>query len=445
VRGSFTNAAPKKKPRKEVWTGEKSGKVLLTTPSKIGRADKNADENKSLITPSTSGQELITVQPDQTLYRPPQSLSHLSHDTVDVLVKLTKGIHNIEEPSFESGSGSASGSGPGPGPGPGSSLVQRQRSVKMGHSDFFHAEPARAFTFQSIYYVFSTPEAMIKSFKNDESSSRSKAGGLHLDPHRLDESLRLLLRENTALMFHSLWQGIECLFTPPPDLFPPRSPKLKTAMSTHSVPTNTREEFNNGASGPAFPYLSDLEAAHIVILCLQALSAALPKLNPEIWLAIHKLRAQGSIVPDFSFGVAKSLVEPLLESIEVFEDDMALRLMERLVRGIASRAQFNEMLKIRDKSTNNQPTFFDILRQYYEESRMQHLEDDKTLASTKLPLGGGLSLANGTVEWARGVLLKNWDGKQEIARSSIAGSAIQLLSFLCRLLIDIFFGGEGLF
>jgi hypothetical protein len=443
--------------RRNSWNGAKMPQLPQTTPSRISEKDLASKDRNLIETPRGSTITETEKAPTNGPYfiRPPQSLARLSCDAIEALIQLVESTDTVpkEERVFTRSFGT---------------VKAAQKAVlkhidNLKHPDLTiggliedltrlrhnpHVEAER-FAEQSIFYVLSNPSAILESFTDGESEA---SDGHHertlVRPHPIDvdEAFRLLMRKNSALIFNSLWLAIESLFTAPPELIPP-STRLKAAIST-SLPYTPSSpiEASLRAPSPKARYFTDPEAAHIVIICLHALVAGLPKATPETWLAIHKLRAEGKVVPDSNLvGADMGPVSSMMEAIEVLEDEMALRLVKRLTRAVAARTYFAEVMKTksrkgkgsRDKRRDRRGVMEIVCDHFARCGKVG--SNSPRRGAKKFPPGWGegedptgWSIPALMLEWIRSALIKEWDGKEEVSRWSIAGGAIGMLSSLCE-------------
>jgi hypothetical protein len=116
---------------------------------------------------------------------------------------------------------------------------------------------------------------------------------------------------------------------------------------------------------------------------------------------------------------------------------MALRLINRLARVVAARLAFHQMSKTRAAAIQDQviegkkPNVVDLVLQYMEQCApggekpaSTPFESSFTERTTTMPMV--------TVEWLRGLLLKEWDGNPVLSKSSAAGGALQMLASMYR-------------
>lgn len=365
----------------------------------------------------------------------PQTLSHLSLDIIKALVDITTLSDEIAEDPILFMKLALSRGG----------KIPKRTAVRQHRR-------ALQFAAQSLFYVMSTPEALIQSFRKPLQAGMDLTDGdpviRSCHPYEIDQAIRLLKKiDRPKIIFRSLWIALGALFAPLPDISHPKSPKLKAAINT----SKSRSPGPSDEVDPVSPHVSstyypDREAVHIVKLALSALVAAIPNSSVETMRAVHKLRASGKVAPDeHLLATHAHLVRPLLEVTDVLEDELALRLTSRLVQAVAARccaAEITKNKQVRKRGNirrENRPVdILELLRDYLREARQplpgangdnDHILNSGTSATDGVAANWSMSTI--TVEWLRSVLLKEWDGKAEFARWGVVGGAVMILASLC--------------
>ncbi|KAL7269397.1 hypothetical protein RUND412_007945 [Rhizina undulata] len=235
---------------------------------------------------------------------------------------------------------------------------------------------AEGFARQSLFYVFGTAEAAGRSFVKEGAE-----GGLDLDAEDVDAALRKLFVGPAweGLVVRSLWMGLEAVFSKPGE------------------------------------GLDAKQAARIIILALHTLAAGLPKATAKEWEAVRRVRSQGKVS------------EIGLDTDISFEDEMKERLMRRIVKAVGYRSCVEG---------EGEGTVVDRVKGYFracgrkvEEERrkgMEIIEDTVVKGGER----GGWSLPVCTLEWSRSVLLRVWDGAENVKRTSVAAGCFGVLRLL---------------
>jgi hypothetical protein len=292
---------------------------------------------------------------------------------------------------------------------------------------------------RSLFYTLSNPEALLSSFH--ETNQAFKNSPLpHLDSTRLVNSFRHWNRRNGALIFDSLWLALEALSTPPPELDVQKSPRLRPSRkgaSTDSIPeqlTGTQK-----AAATASPYLSTQEAAHIVMICIHALTSLVPIAWPHTWAQIRKLRSWGIIVPNAAPNT-NSFKHPYIDIIDELEYEPALRLADRLLRAIGTRTCYEHILASLKKSDDPQgkeefeaanDTLVDVIVRHLEVVERVALASKRRMNSNQdTSQDPGWTVTATFMEWLRTIIIKKWDSKAVINKWSSVGTAIMVLDKL---------------
>lgn len=241
---------------------------------------------------------------------------------------------------------------------------------------------AAVFAKQSLFYVFSTPEALLKSFISEKAGPSSDDINLDLDD--IDRAFRMLFANEAweAQVMQGLWTGLEAVFRIP------------------------------GEEGR----LSDKDTAHVISIALHALAAAVPRSTPEEWMAVRKLRGSGKV------SEAGAISEIW------FEDEMAERLMRRVVKAVAYRHSCgDQVVPLLQRHLRNCGAF------QFEQRRERLAEEvGEDLARAFDRERGGWGLGVCTLEWCRAILLKAWDGQETAHMASVVGCCLVLMKILCK-------------
>ena len=132
-----------------------------------------------------------------------------------------------------------------------------------------HFRPSTAFANRSLFYTLSDADTLLESF-HDSNDDFASSPLPHLDSARLAHCFRDWDRRNGALIFDSLWNALDALFVPPPELDIQKSPRLRPSRKGASE-SSTKQSRTSTVTAPR--YLSTHEAAHIVMICIHALTS----------------------------------------------------------------------------------------------------------------------------------------------------------------------------
>ncbi|KAL4785270.1 hypothetical protein BJX76DRAFT_325105 [Aspergillus varians] len=349
-----------------------------------------------------------------------QSLSHLNDEIIDGLSQMLilsddEAERWREELAFMETSGSFEDS-------EWRIATSRQRAV---------------FTFiiQSVFYALGSSRQLLRSFRENAAHPYDCDEVSKLNLQQLQPSLRKLFSICPKdIVFHSLWNALDALFVPPKELS--TSGRHSRRSSYNSNPANlvsapiivrrASETFNH-------QYVSDANAADVATVVLFALASSLPDIDPSTWSCMVLMRSTGNVAMSavmdmFRLGDAQLVVE----ATDVLEHELALRLVDRLVRALTARLAFHEISKTRSgygkdpsKSKRNVlDTFIETLGQHYDLVSESRNDGASSLRSASAPAI--------ITEWLRTLFMKNWDGNPEISRVSSEGGVVQILSVLYR-------------
>lgn len=320
-------------------------------------------------------------------------------------------------------------------------VAEMNRSGKYEDLEFQYATSRQRqvfpFVAQSVFYGLGSTKQLLRSFRTDSPPPHDdddyKNCNASLDVQKLESGLRKLLDFCPwDLVLNSLWNALEKLFVPPKELSTPL--RRLSGNSTGLVPAPIIASRSSGSSTDE--PLSDTEAAHIATVTLFALVSSLPKVDAQTWRAILQMRSAGTVLPDAEMRkLSRSRPGLVVDITDKLEHDLALRLVNRLVRALTARLAFHEISKARSVSIfeskkHRKPSVLDLI--------LENLREHHNLTTNTAEQGDWRSTSDTPtasaliVEWLRTLLLKEWDGKPEMPRSSAAGGAVQILSSMYK-------------
>ncbi|KAL4895026.1 hypothetical protein BDV59DRAFT_174324 [Aspergillus ambiguus] len=308
-------------------------------------------------------------------------------------------------------------------------------------SDWRFATPRQreVFTFvaQSVFYALGSTKQVLRSFRMNVAGpgeSTELAITPRLDLRQLQPSLRKLFTIcPKGLVFHSLWSAVETLFIPPKELSTTgRQSRRSSCNSTGSAPTapiiirRTSDSSRN-------EHINDENAADVATVALFALASSLPELDAPTWRGIIQMRATGGVASSSEMQKLPLRSSRLVvETTDMLEHDLALRLADRLVRALTARLAYHEISKARqsypcDSTTQQKGNVLDILVNNLSEHHGLVMAGGDYLEHQQHPGASAI-----ITEWLRTILLKEWDGNPDIPNGSTAGGAVQILSLLYK-------------
>jgi hypothetical protein len=291
---------------------------------------------------------------------------------------------------------------------------------------------------RSLFYTLSDPETLLESF-HDPSPHFKTSPLPHLDSARLTHSFRDWNRYNGALVFDSLCVALKALFTPPPELHVHKSPRLSPshrATSTNSTTDGSHD--SPSTSSTKQRYVSNLEAAHIVMICIHALTSSVSLGWPHTWAQVRKLRAWAIVLPNAA-PETDGFMDPYLNIIDELEYEPAIRLAEHLSRAIGARTCFERILTTINKQPEEREDdscpdcLLDIIVRHLALIESVALATKRRLtpnSTTSTSDDPGWTVTVTFVEWLKTIITKKWDNRVEINKWSSVGSAVMVLDKL---------------
>lgn len=317
--------------------------------------------------------------------------------------------------------------------------VYHHRKYQPVDSDFLvdydtngRFRPTKPLVNRSLFYTLSDIDTLLKSF-HEPNEAFSDSPLPHLDSSRLTNAFRDWSQRNGTLIFDSLWIAMEALFIPPPEIDVQKSPRLRP--SQESIPLNKGGEDHKAATAPR--YLNAHEAAHIVMVCIHALTSSVPSGWPHTWAQLRKLRSCGVIVPNVVPGIDE-FAHPFIDIIDALEYEPALRLANRLLRGIGTRTCFEHILaslksdhERQDPRRVSDNSLIDVVIRQLAVVERVALEGKRKLKSDHSNADDpGWTVTATLLEWLRTITVKKWDGKAEITKWSSVGTAVMFMDKL---------------
>ncbi|GAD94733.1 HECT domain protein [Paecilomyces variotii No. 5] len=424
---TFNRDGKKKANRRVSWDGSK---LLNDSPRHRVKTQDLPLDDEPASTLRTDQESQVKVLRGHRKHDAPLSVQTVDHLSMEIVCGLSQmllsGQHDAESWQLEISAMEASG------------------NLEEVDLTYARSEQREAFSFiaQSVFYNLSNPNQILRSFQKREAGSLKKENGLvnaSLDIEQLEPTFRQLLRICPwDIVLHSLWTALETVFAPPKDLSTPIRSRRQSAASSNSASNSAPPVIPVGSlSSSCEDHMSDAEAAYMVTVALFGLVGSLPELDPQTWRDIVHIRSAGTVMPDAEVQKLPQTSRALLGDVtDRLEHELALRLLNRLVRALTTRLAFREISKARQTYGHDSPKLrkngaidiiIDTLREHHSTRvKTTHKTDD-----VSRPLSS-LSAASVIVEWLRTLFLKEWDGKAEVARSSAAGGAVQILASMYK-------------
>jgi hypothetical protein len=258
---------------------------------------------------------------------------------------------------------------------------------------------------QALFDVLSKPESLIQSFS-------------HCDQRLYDTQtiwylMLRLTRVAPSLVLDSLWNAAGYLFNPP-----------DTISSLHDW---------KESDAVAKPSLSSGEAARLINICLHALVATAPLLTDARQLAnMSRIRSFGLAM----LGRETSSLEPVqlcLAYEDAFTNDLAMRLARRLFASIPTRRRFAELADNQQGMKPDGKKEPDVLEGVLSTLKFLDLgttpalhfhDEERDLHEKRVPTL--------LLDWARTVMLQDWNGSAEVAAEGSFGGALAMMAAICK-------------
>ncbi|KAK0629082.1 hypothetical protein B0T17DRAFT_589015 [Bombardia bombarda] len=328
----------------------------------------------------------------------PETLWRLNPDVVDFICDIiqedgTAEEHMLEPPSITKFHTTYTGQGKAP-----------RRKPPQGRAYMTNMKLEwKMFVDQTLYYILSDPGSAITSFTKNSQLCDSHNSPLY-DSQTLWYCMLRMTRIAPSLVFHSLWVAAASLFAPPESLQSLRSPTAKL------FPRHEKS-------------LSNAEAGKFMSICLHALVAAAPLVtNSRELYDMSRIRSHGLSLAG-SGSVAQQPVDLCLQYEDCFTNDLALRLARRLFTAITTRRYFDEL-----KQSIFSQTDEDVLSPLFSQLDFLNMDavyilnfsfSDRALHEARVPII--------LLDWARAVMLNDWDGSPEIRGDGAFGGALALI------------------
>lgn len=299
--------------------------------------------------------------------------------------------------------------------------------------------PAKAFVNRALYYSLSDADTLLKSFRDHLGDDLKYSPLPHLDAHYLSHAFRDWNQRNGALILDSLYEALGALFRPPPELDMQKSSRI-TASRKATLPLQSTS--SDHVSGR---YLSTLEAAHLIMICVHALTSSVPVGWPHTWVQLRNLRGWGVVIPGAPLGASNSdhFVHPWLDIVDALEHEPAVRLATRLLQAIGTRRCHEHIIATIEAQGESQGStdpsagverLLPVLLGHLTQVEKAALQRKGKLRSTQtVDEDPGWTITATLMEWLRTVIVKKWNGNVEINKWGSVGTAVTIMTHLRQL------------
>lgn len=280
---------------------------------------------------------------------------------------------------------------------------------------------------QSVVYNLGRAHRLLQSFRLSPNGKQGdgRVRRFPLDVSQLEDSFQILdeicPREVTM---HSLWETLGELFNYPDDF-------LRLNRDYVQSPALVKVKEDGCAATRDKPYINDVDATYILFVALSAFTGTVTRTDPETWAILRQIRSNGGRLPsDVLKSLSEGQIQKLLDATDALDFELSIRMGERLVRAIAARVVYYEILKGRRSRSIRRSTSMNVVDGIIEYFR--RCTKGKRNPTSDTPELRKPNPAMAAVEVLRTLIQKDWCGCPEVHRSSVTGGAIQLLAAMYK-------------
>ena len=283
---------------------------------------------------------------------------------------------------------------------------------------------------RSVHHCLCNAEILARSFQISGADAQNLSNKPTLNVinfQRLSNTFSFLLDMTGSLVYDSLWQCLQSLYEPPPGIPPakilrarlqPRT-RLESSFKANSClfDSTVHETEKNSSMPNGRPYISDLDAAYIIFVCLCSFSALWIKIEPKI-------------SPDY-----RHRREYLTDNLN---DESKRRLLRQVVRVIAARRLYWDLQNttVNKRSRDLAPRRFPLISILLDQISKVDVVEKVLLhvpKSPSIPLEvQEMSLSSYLALCFRNEIHQDWDGKETHKKCSVVGEALNLLRDICK-------------
>lgn len=262
----------------------------------------------------------------------------------------------------------------------------------------------RRFIDQSLYSVLSRPDTLIKSFTGQD--------GQVFDTQTLWYCMLRMTRVAPSVVFDSLWIAAGTLFKPPKQLEWAKQYHGDSSISDQSVPK--------------------VDAARIINICFHALVAAAPLLTDPRQLAnMSRIRSYGLVLPGIESSTSESAAL-CLQYNDAFTDELVLRLARRVFSAVSTRRRFSELIQLQQDVKGDEKEQDGVLEIILGTFKYLDLDTPPLLNFTAVERDlHEKRIPTLLLDWARTVMLQDWDGRAEVPSDGPFGGALETIAAIC--------------
>lgn len=168
-------------------------------------------------------------------------------------------------------------------------------------------------------------------------------------------------------------------------------------------------------------------------ICLHALMAAVPLVDDSRQLYdMSRIRSHGLSLAGGG-AIARQSSALCLQYDDAFSNDLAMRLARRLFAAIKTRRYFDDMIMHDALHDDEKTEQLDILSPLFAQLDFLNMDavyilnfsfSDRALHETRVPTL--------LLDWARTVMLNDWDGRPGVPGDGPFGGALALIEAMCK-------------
>ena len=323
----------------------------------------------------------------------PQSLTQLNVELIDFICDVYREDATQEQhPAALEKDNSDEGLQPQKRP---TKLTRRQ-----GNQTPLSRQQWQTFNEQVLFDVLSHPDSLVSSFTQN---------GQLFDSQTLWYCMVRLTRSSPSLVLHSLWLAAGSLFVPP---------KAAQEQLTSIRKFNSKQ----------IP-LTDHQASCIMATCLHALVALAPVITESRMLYdMSRIRSNGLALSSLNT-FPRTQLKTSMEYDDIFSDELAIRLARRLCCALTAQRCFSKMTRNVERATPARDILDPLLDQLDLLNTgpiriLEFSEPERLMHETRVPTL--------LLDWARAVLLDEWNGDPEFDNQGPFSGALALMATLHR-------------
>lgn len=278
-----------------------------------------------------------------------------------------------------------------------------------------------AFLSQSIIFVLSSPDSLIKSFRDPDSELENSK--YEYEFLKIIYAFTLLFKVDILerCVFSSLRNSANKLH--PPKHYHSENTKPNKSLSSEPLASNTRSE----KSPTKEKAINDVEAMHIAKIALAALIARVTKGKGygNAWVSFCEAHAQGRAIYQ----------DTQLQLMDIFDDELCIELMAVLVRAMVVRKYMSKITGHREPQLTTDENLHvsseNIINKLLQ--NVFHMSPSGGIMAVPVAKKREISGYHAEIllQWLRSVILRNWDGKALVQRWGAVGCALDFMSYLC--------------